>query len=119
MNRRYLAAVLPVIGILWMLDAGKWIGQVFLTEQYLGVIIGVTVLIGLATLPLKGVLRFFDYALGIAACLSWFWLAWNYEQWLLEVTNRGPEKWVPAVIAIFGAIRPEVSAARRDRKPWT
>ncbi len=104
MARRYFAAVLPVIGILWMLDAYRWFGQVYLTEQYLGVIIGVTVLIGLLTMPLPGALRYADYALGIAACLSWFWLSWNYEQWLLEITNRGPEKWIPAVIAVLGAL---------------
>ncbi|MCG6856981.1 MAG: TRAP transporter fused permease subunit [Salaquimonas sp.] len=104
MKRRYLAAVLPVLGILWMLDAENWIGQVYITEQYLGVIIGVTVLIGLLTQPLPDAFRFFDYALGITACLSWFWLSWNYEQWLLEATSRGPEKWIPAMIAILGTL---------------
>jgi TRAP transporter 4TM/12TM fusion protein len=104
MNRRYLAAVLPALGILWMLDAEDWVGQVFITEQYLAVIIGVTVLTGLLTRPLRGALGFADLALGLAACLSWFWLAWNYELWLLDVTNRGPEKWVPALIAIFGTL---------------
>ena len=104
MNRRYFSVILPVLGILWLLDAENWIGKVFITEQYLAVIIGVTVLTGLLTLPLPGRLRYLDLALGIAACLSWFWLAWNYEQWLLEVTNRGPEKWVPAVFAIIGTL---------------
>ena len=109
MNRRHLAVILPVIGILWMLDAGRWFGQVFITEQYLAVIIGLTVLAGLLTQPLPGRLQFVDFALGIAACFSWFWLAWNYEQWLLEITSRGPEKWVPAAIAILGMLE----AARR------
>lgn len=104
MNRKYVAAVLPVVGILWMLDAGAWFGQVYLTEQYLGVVIGLTVLAGLLMQPLPGALRFADLALGIAACAAWFWLAWNYEQWLLEVTSRGPEKWVPAVIALAGTL---------------
>jgi TRAP transporter 4TM/12TM fusion protein len=104
MNRSYLAAVLPVLGILWMLDAGKWLGQVFITEQYLAVIIGVTVFTGLMTKPLPGRLWYADLVLGVAACLSWFWLAWNYELWLLEVTNRGPEKWVPALVAILGTL---------------
>jgi TRAP transporter 4TM/12TM fusion protein len=104
MSRRYLAAVLPVLGILWMLDVGKWVGQVFITEQYLAVVIGVTVLTGLLLKPLPGKLWAADLVLGLAACFSWFWLAWNYELWLLEVTNRGPDKWIPALIAILGTL---------------
>lgn len=104
MNRAYFAAVLPVLGILWMLDASKWFGLVFITEQYLAVIIGVSVLTGLVTKPLPGALRYADLALGVAACLAWFWLAWNYEQWLLEVTRRDATKWVPAIIAILGTL---------------
>lgn len=109
MTKRHLAAALPVLGILWMLDAEDWIGQVFLTEQYLATILGVTVLAGLVTRPLPGLLRFADLALGIAAFLSWFWLARNYEGWLLDVTSRGPDRWIPATIAILATLE----AARR------
>ena len=35
MRAAHVAASLPVVGILWMLDAPRWIGQVWLTEQYL------------------------------------------------------------------------------------
>ena len=106
-TRALLTAILPVVGVLWMFDAPNWVGLVILTEQYLAFIAGLAVMAGIVTKP--GRLVLLDWALGVAGLASWWWLAWNYEAWLLDVLNRGPEKWVPAIIGL-GTV---VEATRR------
>lgn len=100
----YVTAAIPVLGLLWLLDVPRRLGFVLLTEQYLAVILGVTVFVAIVLRPLPGLLRWPDLALGVLACASWVWLAWNYEAWLLTATSRGPEKWVPALIAVAATI---------------
>jgi TRAP transporter 4TM/12TM fusion protein len=104
MKANHLAVPITVIGILWLLDVPRRLGHVVITEQYLALMIGMAVLVGLVVAPLKGRLHILDWILGSAALASWLWLAWNYEDWLLDPVNRGPEKWVPALIAIAGSI---------------
>lgn len=104
MRAAHVAASLPVIGILWILDAPRWFAQVWLTEQYLAVLLGIAVLAGIATRPLPRVPQWLDVILGVLAMLSWWWLAANYAEWLLDPINRGPEKWIPAVLGIYGVI---------------
>ena len=109
-TRAILSASLPVLGVLWMLNAPDWVGQVVFTEQYLAVMVGLSALAGLILNPLPGRLVLLDWALGLAALAAWLWLAWNYEFWQLDVLNRGPAKWIPAVIGI-GAV---LEATRRQ-----
>jgi TRAP transporter 4TM/12TM fusion protein len=104
MKTRYLASILTIIGVLWLLDAPRHLGQVVITEQYLAWMIGLATLFGLTTKPLKGRWQVLDWSLGLAALASWVWLAWNYEAWLLDPINRGPEKWVPAIVALVALV---------------
>lgn len=99
-----LAAAIPALGILWLLNVPRRLGLVFLTEQYLAVILGLTILVAVLHRPLPGLWRWPDLALGLAAAASWVWLAWNYESWLLTVTSRGPERVIPAILAIAGVV---------------
>jgi len=102
--RAILVAILPAMGVLWLLDVPRKLGWVIITEQYLAVICGVACLVGLITAPLRGRLAVLDWIFGLATLASWGWLAWNYEAWLLDPINRGPAKWVPAAIAILGVL---------------
>ncbi|WP_238366509.1 TRAP transporter permease [Mesobacterium pallidum] len=104
MLRAIISAIVPILGVLWFLDAPGWLGLVIITEQYLAVICGLACLAGVITKPLPGKLEALDWLVGLATMLSWCWLAWNYEAWLIDPINRGPEKWVPAILAILGAL---------------
>ncbi len=97
-----LAASLPVIGILWIFDVPRRLGQVYITEQYLALILGLTILAAMLLRRDPRVPLAVDIAIGIASMAGWWWLAINYQDWTLDVMNRGPEKWVPAVFGILG-----------------
>ena len=107
------AALLPVAGILWMFGATEALGAVYLTEQYLAVILGLATLAGMVAKPLPGRLSVLDWLFGLLGLASWWWLAWNYQAWLLDPINRGPEKWVPAAIGILTVLE----ATRRHCGP--
>lgn len=104
MVKRLLQAILPVLGVLWLLDVPGRVGLVLVTEQYLAVMVGLTVAAGLASQPLPGIGRYLDAVLGVGAFAAWCWLAWNYQDWLIDPLSRGPDKWVPAVIGTLGVL---------------
>lgn len=110
MSGRIFAAALPVLGILWILDLPGRLGLVIITEQYLACVLGIAVLAGFLARPLPGPWRWLDLAFAVPAMAGWVWLASNYEDWLLTAHLRGPEKWLPALIGIAGA----VEATRRN-----
>lgn len=104
MNRQDLAVPITVIGILWLLDVPRRFGFVIIAEQYLALMIGLATLAGLLAAPLRGRLQLLDWIAAAAGLASWLWLAVNYEHWLLDAVNRGPEKWIPAVLAIAATL---------------
>lgn len=104
MAARILAVILTATGVLWLLDAPRHLGFVVIGEQYLALIIGLTTLLGMVMSPLNKRFVVIDWIIGLLCLGSWIWLARNYETWLLDPINRGPEKWIPAVIAIAGVI---------------
>ena len=32
--------------------------------------------------------------------LTWFWMAWNFEPWIVGMADRTPDKWVPGIFAV-------------------
>lgn len=104
MAARILATLLTATGVLWLLNVPRYLGVVVITEQYLALMIGLATLAGLVLAPLGGRLRFLDWIFGLACLGSWLWLASNYEVWLLDPIDRGPHKWIPAVIALAGVL---------------
>ncbi|MBL1421602.1 MAG: TRAP transporter fused permease subunit [Alphaproteobacteria bacterium] len=110
MNIKNLAAVIPVVGIAWLLNLPRHLGMVIITEQYLALMIGLATLIGLVVQPSsadkkpKMNLMVFNGLFGLLCLLSWLWLAVNYEAWLLDSINRSVFKWLPAIIAIAGIL---------------
>lgn len=113
MNKLMIAAVLPVLGILWIADLPQNLGFVFIQEQYLAVIMSISVFIALASEPMKGTWVHLDRAFGLIVLISWLWMAYNYDTWLLSSHIRTPDKWIPGVIALAGTIE----GARRHCGP--
>jgi TRAP transporter 4TM/12TM fusion protein len=95
-----VVASIPVVGVLWLLDLPLRLGVAVLDVEYLSAVAGLGSAAGLLLRPYPRWPWPATLMLALAAFLSWFWGAWNHESWLLDIANRGPEKWLPGAVAI-------------------
>lgn len=98
--RKVLLVALPVLGLLWLVDAPYQVGLSIVTASYLAFIAGLATAASLlAERPYRNGLRGLDLLLAAAALACWTWGAWHIEDWLISFT-RGPEKWIPGALAL-------------------
>lgn len=94
-------AAIPLLGVAWLLDGPHHIGIVVLEPEYVSVIVGLAVAAGFLLKPYRGEPGWLELSLGLVAIASWWWGTWNYSGWLLDIVNRGPEKWLPGLVAML------------------
>ena len=95
-----LAAVL-LLGIGWIMSVPDYLGLAFTFQQVLAVILGTAAAATLLRYPYGEKPGIIDIVLALIAFLSWFWMAWNFEEWMVGMADRTPDKWVPGVLAIL------------------
>lgn len=96
-----IAALIVVAGILWLLGITFYLRIALVPQQYLSAILAMALPSAILMNPAKG--RFgalSDSLLAIGAAAAWLWSAYNLDIWLVDVASRGPEKLIPAVVAI-------------------
>jgi TRAP transporter 4TM/12TM fusion protein len=100
---RLLLAAIIGLGVLWILGVPRLFGIAIIMEEYLGVVTGLVTAAGLLVYPSPrtGGPGILNYVLALLGLASWAWMAVNYSDWLLDMANRGPDKWLPAVIGIL------------------
>lgn len=99
----FLAAI-PIVGIVWLLDAPLRLGFAVLGHAYLSGMLGLTIAAALLLKPYGRAPGALDLALALAALGVWLYGAINTEAWLTEITDRGPHKWIPAAIGVLLAM---------------
>lgn len=95
-----ILALIVLAGIGWIMDVPRRLGVALMQEHFLALIAGLTTAAGLMLHPLSPRLRWFDAMAGVAAIAAWLWMAWHFRDWMLDIANRGPERWLPGVIAL-------------------
>ena len=93
--------LLPVIGVGWILSLPDYIGYAFTFQQVLGITLGLSIASALLRYPYREKAGFLDLILALAGFLSWAWMSYNFEAWVVGMADRTPDKWVPGVIAIL------------------
>lgn len=92
---------IPSLGVLWILGVSDYLALGIISAQVLGVTLGLAVGAAMVRYPYGAKASAFDLLLGVAGMLSWFWMAYNFDGWLLDMGERTPDKWVPGAIALI------------------
>ncbi len=98
--RACLGAV-PIIGILWIFAVADRVGFAFTFQQAIGVVLGLSVAGAYLKYPYGARAGAVEIALAAVSVAAWFWMSWNFEDWIVGMADRTLDKWVPGVIAIL------------------
>ena len=97
---RVLLGAIPIIGIGWILAVTDYFGLAFTFQQVIAVILGVACGAALLKYPYFDKAGIFEFVLAVVAFFSWFWMAYNFEEWVISGDELGIDKWGPAAIAL-------------------
>lgn len=98
---RVCLAAIPVIGMGWILAITDYFGVALTFQQIVAVILGLACMAGLLRYPYFDKPGLLEFVLSIAGFLCWFWMAYNFEDWIVTAHERTPDKWVPGLIALL------------------
>lgn len=92
--------LLPVLSLLWVLAVPDRLGISLVTQQVIAVILGLAIAGAFLTEPYQRLPRICSVLIAIVAACSWFWYAWNFEQWMVRLAFRTPDMWIPGILAL-------------------
>jgi TRAP transporter 4TM/12TM fusion protein len=99
--RQVCLIAIPVLGIAWLVDLPHHLGWAILSAEYISVIAGLAIAAGFLLKPtFADEPSLLDLALGVVAIGCWWWGAWNNEAWIVDIANRGIEKWLPGAVGL-------------------
>ena len=101
--RACLGAV-PIIGILWIFSVADRFGFAFTFQQAIGVVLGLSIAAAFLKYPYGSQAGLLEIALVVVSFATWFWMSWNFEDWIVGMADRTPDKWVPGVVAILAML---------------
>jgi TRAP transporter 4TM/12TM fusion protein len=100
--KRALLAAITILSVLWVFDVPLKLGfGGIIQEQFYLLIVGLVTAAALLHAPLRKRLSWIDVILAGIALACWCWGAWNVDEWLIESTERGPERWVPGLLGML------------------
>lgn len=92
--------LIPILGVGWILSVGDYFGVALTFQQAVGVLLGLAVAATFLKYPYRARAGVLEIILAVAGFLSWFWMAWNFETWMVSMADRTPDMWVPGVFAV-------------------
>ena len=98
----YLSALI-FLGICWIADLPIRLNIGVVTASYIMLMLGISIAAGFLIRPgfKQNRINISDLILGLIAIGVWFWSAIHYVDWLTDLAQRGPEKWIPGLIGIL------------------
>ena len=98
----YLSALI-FLGICWVADLPIRLNIGVVTASYIMLMLGISIAAGFLIRPgfRRNRTNISDLILGFIAIGVWFWSAIHYVDWLTDLAQRGPEKWLPGLIGIL------------------
>lgn len=98
--RPLLLGLIPLLGVLWLLNVPRSIGFTFVTATYLSLMMGLAVAAAFLLRPFGRAPGLPELALGALAVAAWTWGGANHEDWLVFFGPRPIEQWLPGAVAL-------------------
>ena len=98
---RVCLGAIPIVGIGWILAVTDYFGVALTFQQALGVILGLACASAFLRYPYFSRPGLFEAVLAVTGFLVWFWMSYNFEDWIVTAHERTPDKWIPGAIALF------------------
>ncbi len=106
-------ALLPILGVAWILSIPNYFGLALVSQQVVAVVLGCATAAALLNYPYFRRAVAFDVVLALAAIAAWSWMAVNFELWIVSMADRTPDMWGPGIVAIALALEGLRKAAGR------
>lgn len=98
---RVCLGLVPILGICWIFSVQDRFGVALTFQQMVGTILGLSIAAAYLKHPYGERAGLLEIALALVSFASWFWMAWNFEDWIVGMADRTVDKWVPAIIAVL------------------
>ena len=98
---RVCLALIPIIGVLWIFSVSDRLGVTLTFQQTVGTVLGISIAAAFLKHPYAARAGWGEVALAAVSFAAWFWMAIHFEEWIVGMADRTPDKWVPGVIAIL------------------
>ena len=92
--------LIPILGVAWIFSVSDHLGVALTFQQAVGILLGLAVAAALLKYPYGPKAGVLDIVLALVGALSWFWMVWNFEAWIVGMADRTLDKWVPGVLAL-------------------
>lgn len=99
--QRVYTGFLLIGGVVWASDLLSVLNVSLMDAEWLGVYLGVAVAAAFLHTPYGSRAGVLDILLGFVAMACWAWMAFNFQDWLVDFDGATPAKYVPATIAIL------------------
>ena len=97
---RVCLAAIPIVGICWILAVTDYFGVALTFQQVIAVVLGLACASAFLRYPYFEKPGLLEFALALIAFFSWFWMAYNFEDWIVTAHERTPDKWIPGLLAL-------------------
>lgn len=98
---RACLGLVPTLGVLWIFAVGDRVGFALTFQQAVGAILGVSVAAAFLKHPYGRRAGALEIALAAVSAASWLWMSVNFEEWIVGMADRTPDKWLPGVAALL------------------
>lgn len=93
--------LISILGVCWILNVPFYLGYSLTFQEVVVVLLGLACAAAMLKYPYGKKAGLLEIVLAIAVFFSWFWMAWNFEDWMVRMADRTPDMWVPGVVAIL------------------
>ncbi len=97
---RVYCGILPLAGVVWVLNLHQFLGLSLVTAEVIGILLGLAVAAAMLRFPYGAKAGWVEIVLGIIALASWWWMSLHYTEWLLTMNERTVDKWLPGIVAM-------------------